>query len=425
MRAQSSRITAPLRTSRGYRRYYASMVANALGSGIATGAVSMTILDTGGGATGIAMLLLAQVGTQVLLMPVSGAAADRVPRRLLLVGSLVVFGVIGAAQTVLAATDTASVAALAVLGAVTFAVSSFILPAQEGVVRSLVSLEHLREANALAKLTRYSATIVGPSVGGVLVAAFGTSVTLGVDAVSYYAAAALMARVPVPALKRSPTMFRTDVAEMWTIAVSRRWLWVNVLAGAFGVACWHIGYGIVGITYVRAHLGGPAAWGAVASCLGGGMVAGAVVSLVWPPVRAGWRNNLGCVPMLLPDALMALRAPLWAVGAGVAAAAAGMSIAAVAWRAILQQEFPDAQQGRVSAVAWTGELVIAPLGYPVVPVLLSAFGTRGTLAVCSAGMALGALAPLTVPSCRRLRLHTTTSKTVPAARTDGAGRNDR
>ncbi|MFC5188007.1 MFS transporter [Actinomadura harenae] len=109
--------------------------------------------------------------------------------------------------------------------------------------------------------------------------------------------------------------------------------------------------------------------------------------------------------MLLPGTFMALQAHLWTVGAGVAVAAAGMSIAAVAWRAILQQEFPDALQGRVSAVAWTGELVIAPLGYPLVPALLAAFGTRGTLAACSAGMALAALAPLAVPSCRRLRLH--------------------
>ncbi|MFC5188008.1 hypothetical protein [Actinomadura harenae] len=62
------------------------------------------------------MLLLAQIGTQVLLMPVSGVAADRIPRRILLVGSLVAFGAIGAAQTALAATRTATVAALAASG---------------------------------------------------------------------------------------------------------------------------------------------------------------------------------------------------------------------------------------------------------------------------------------------------------------------
>ncbi|RMI39970.1 hypothetical protein EBO15_28155 [Actinomadura harenae] len=295
-RAESARITAPLRTSPGYRRYYASTVANALGSGIATGAVSMTIpehrwrrdrdRDAAAGADRDAGA--ADAGVR------GGRRPDPPPDP----AGRIVGGVRGYRRSPDRAgrDQDGDGRRPGGLGAVTFAVSSFIIPAQEGIVRSLVSLEHLREANALAKLTRYSATIVGPSVGGVLVAAFGTPVTLGIDAMSYFTAAALMARVPVPALKRSPTRFRTDVAGMWTIATSTQWLWVNVLAGAFGVACWHIGYGIVGITYVRAHLGGPAAWGVIASCLGGGMVAGAVISLVWPPVRAGWRNRPDAAP---------------------------------------------------------------------------------------------------------------------------------
>ncbi|MFC5183622.1 hypothetical protein [Actinomadura harenae] len=84
----SPRRCAPARVPAVQR----SSVANALGSGIA-------------------MLLPAQVGTHVLPMPVSGAAADRIPHRTLLVGPLLAFGAIGAAQTALVVTGAAMVAA--------------------------------------------------------------------------------------------------------------------------------------------------------------------------------------------------------------------------------------------------------------------------------------------------------------------------
>jgi shikimate 5-dehydrogenase len=53
---------------------------NAAGTTMATGALAFTVLGAGGGASGIAMVLLANMIAGIVVSPLGGVVADRLPR---------------------------------------------------------------------------------------------------------------------------------------------------------------------------------------------------------------------------------------------------------------------------------------------------------------------------------------------------------
>src|SRR5256885_7276221 len=63
-----------------FRRYYAGYVTSLLGSSMSTVAIAWAVLDSGAGATGLGYVFAAGVVPQVLVLPVAGAAADRLRR---------------------------------------------------------------------------------------------------------------------------------------------------------------------------------------------------------------------------------------------------------------------------------------------------------------------------------------------------------
>ncbi|RJL35690.1 hypothetical protein [Bailinhaonella thermotolerans] len=110
--------------------------------------------------------------------------------------------------------------------------------------------------------------------------------------------------------------------------------------------------------------------------------------------------------MALPGLAMAAGAPLPVIAAAVVPAAAGLAVAAVTWRSLVQRHIPESQQGRVAAWVNLGEIALAPLAYLLVGPAVAALGLRGTLLVCGLGILAAATAPLAHPDVRKLTLRT-------------------
>jgi hypothetical protein len=79
-----SRITAPLRGDPRFLRCFVADQVNAAGTTMATGALAFTVLGTGGGAGGIAMVLLAGMTAGIVAGPLGGVVADRLPRAVII-----------------------------------------------------------------------------------------------------------------------------------------------------------------------------------------------------------------------------------------------------------------------------------------------------------------------------------------------------
>jgi MFS family permease len=417
-----SRIIGPLRGDPRFLRCFVADQVNAAGTTMATGALAFTVLGTGGGAGGIALVLLAGMTAGIVVSPLGGVVADRLPRAVIIAVVQVAVGLVTVVEAALIFTDRAAVWNLAALAGANAAAASFSGPARTGLVGSIVAPERLHEANALSQLARHLVLAVGPAIGGTVVATAGAGYGVGCNAVSFFVSAALMARIHARRADRRPATMRADLVEGWRAIRCRPWIWSSLIGAAVMIPAWHVGYGILGPPYAAAHLGGAWAWGLIASSLGCGMALGAMVSLVWRPRRAGWTNCLGAAALAVPDPLMAAGAPLPAVMGGVLVAACGLSMAVVAWRTAIQQHIPADQQGRVSAFADVAEISLTPVGYLMVTPVTRALGVRTTLSACGIILVAANLAPLLNGDVRRLTLLTEAPRPAATRQEPVAGR---
>jgi MFS family permease len=76
---------------RSFARYLASVTVSTLGSGMAIVALAFAVLDFGG-ATDLGIVLLAREIPMVIFLLLGGVFADRLPRRVILIGCDLVKG---------------------------------------------------------------------------------------------------------------------------------------------------------------------------------------------------------------------------------------------------------------------------------------------------------------------------------------------
>src|SRR6266568_7891600 len=181
----------PLRI-RNFRLLFAARSISYFGTYLAPIAVAFAVLDLTGSAsdTGIAFACwtLAQVST----LMVGGVIADRLPRRLVMVGSdagnLCVRTVMG----VLLISGHAHVWEIFVLQALGGAATAFYSPASSGLVPEVVDARQLQQANSFMGIARYLAFPLGAATGGAIVATIGSGTALLVDGGTYAASALLL-----------------------------------------------------------------------------------------------------------------------------------------------------------------------------------------------------------------------------------------
>lgn len=144
---------------------------------------------TGSGLWG-GLVLAADTGILAILLPFTGAVADRLDRRrIMLTANLT--GV--AAVLVLLLVRSAGTAWLAVAAVGAYAVAkAFYTPAAGAALPNMVELEDLAAANAVAGSAWGTMLVVGASLGGLLAAAVGPYICFLVTAVCLMAAAALV-----------------------------------------------------------------------------------------------------------------------------------------------------------------------------------------------------------------------------------------
>jgi hypothetical protein len=140
------------------------------------------------------------------------------------------------------------------------------MPAVTGLVPQIVDGPSCKEANALLGLSRNGARIGGAALGGVLVAAVGPALAIGLDAASFFVSALLLASVrlaePARAVRQA---FTRDLIEGWREFRARRWVWLISMQYAITNAVGMGSFFVLGPLIAERSLGGPAAWGLVMS----------------------------------------------------------------------------------------------------------------------------------------------------------------
>jgi MFS family permease len=182
-----SRVTRALQ-HRNYRLFFGGQTVSLTGTWITRVATSWLVYRLTG-----SELLLGVVGfcgqiPTLLLTPLAGVLVDRLDRRRMLIVTQVLSLLQSALLAVLTLTGIITVTQLLVLQLVQGAINAFDMPGRQSFVVEMVDdRRDLANAIALNSMMVNGSRVIGPSIGGLLIAAVGEGWCFALDALSYVA----------------------------------------------------------------------------------------------------------------------------------------------------------------------------------------------------------------------------------------------
>src|SRR5688500_16795059 len=209
-------------SERPFRLLWLGQTTSAVGDALIPLALAFAVIDLGGGASGLGLVLASLTLSRVAFILVGGVWADRLPRRLVMIACDVVRAAVDAFTAVALLTGAMELWMFIVTAGIFGAASAFFGPASTGLVPQTISAGRLQEANALLMLTRSSTQIFGPAAAGVLVAVSAPGWVFALDALSFVGSAGFLLLLRLPALAPPPRRrFLAELAEGWREAWSR------------------------------------------------------------------------------------------------------------------------------------------------------------------------------------------------------------
>ena len=274
------RLRGPLAVS-DFRSLTLGRFVSTCGDWLTTAALVGWVFTSSGSTLWVALVLLARIAPPILGGGAAAAAADRIPKRTLLVGVEIARGIVllGALGAVLADSRLAVLACMAVSGGLA-AVTASVVPA---FVPALVPDHKLEPANALLGVIENVGMAAGALCGGLALSHFGAPTALALDVVTFAVAALIYARVRTRIAPEEDDGGEPSQGSLRYVVTHRR---LAAAIGCFGVAIVATGLANVTLpTLLRDDLGASeGAYGFGLAAIGLGLAAG---NLAFGSVQVG------------------------------------------------------------------------------------------------------------------------------------------
>ncbi len=400
-----------LRDEPQYRLLFFGQVLSILGDRVMMVVLPFAVLAVGGDVGDVAVVSAAQFIPFAILALPAGVWADRLDRKKILVASDTARFLCQLTAGVLLVTDTAHVAHLVVTAAVYGAADAFFAPAFTGLLPGTVAPVNLQPANALRGLSYSTGSIVGPVLGGLLVALVGEGGAFLFDAATFAVSIAclipLRARVVAEVLhdedpQATTDHFLTSLKQGWSEVRSRSW----VTAFLGGMASYHAivlpAIFVLGPVLAADELDGAKSWAVITAGFGLGCVIGDLLLLRWRPTFALRVASLMLVGASCQAAFIGSGLGTWAIAGLEVLAGVCVTGTFTLWETSLQEHIPDRALSRVSSYDYLTSAGLIPLGNLTIGFVTAAIGLhRALLAMTVLGVA-AAVAVAAVPGVRRL-----------------------
>ena len=398
-----------LRERPDFRRAYLANAVSGLGDSFQFVAVMWLAVVTGGTFGVIAVRLADGIPPLLLALP-SGASADRGRRRRTMVAADLVRGTVLAPIAILGLTGRLSIWAIAPAGFVVACASSYFFPAFNASLPALVGRDEVQRANGLVAATNSAVTVTGRTLAAALLAVVSIGSFFAVNAISFFASAALLSRVRIPETAVPADEPRIPVRAGFEALRVRPGLRVAIAMLALGTAVmtgvWTVGVARLASDGLERGAAGLALLLAATAL---GTISVGVV-LARHRLACPVRKSCAAWVLLLPGFLLLATAslPLALAGTFIVGMASGAALVLVTSAA--QASAGDEVLGRVMGIVFlatvgakpVGLLLLGPLyaivGVPAMfvagGIVCAVAGTAATLAVASATRAaLAAAAP--------------------------------
>ncbi|MGO8887082.1 MAG: MFS transporter [Streptosporangiaceae bacterium] len=337
--------------------------------------VSFAVLDATHSTEQLSYVLAAQIAPSLIFTVIGGVVADRIaPQWVILAGNAMIAlgeGTFG----LLVLTGHPGLWQMIALELVTGTGMAIFYPASQALLPRVVPGDVLQQASAVSRLAMNGGQMGGAVVAGFCVAALRPGWALVICGTGMLGTIPMMLRVRVRGFgqQERSSMLR-DLRAGWSEFRSHTWLWAIVAQFGVILMAWYGGFQVLGPVVARAHLGGPAAWGAITAAESVGLIVGGVVSLRFTPRRPMLFVVLIGGAIAISPLSLAMLWPLPVVCAASFFLGITIEIMMVQWTVVMARNIPAGKLARVSAYDALGSVMAMPAGALIAGPLAAALG---------------------------------------------------
>ncbi len=394
-----------------YRTWAAGSLVSNIGTWVQRTAQDWLVLTqlTHHNATALGVVMALQFGPHILLLPLTGSAADRFDRHRILVATQSVMFVLATTLGLLTLFGAVALWHVYAFALLLGCVTAFDGPASQTFVSQLVGDKDLSNAVGLNSTSFNIARMVGPAIAGVLLASLGTGWAFMVNALSYLAVLAALWRLRAharaahaggPAQAPQGRAFVDGLRYVRGRPDLMAILWMLFLVGTFGLN-FTIFISTMAVSVFHA---GASRYGLLMSIMAIGTISGSLLAA---------RRQQPRIEILLTSAAVfgagcavaAVMPTYWLFGAALMVIGVSALTFANSTNTLLQLGTEPAMRGRVMAMRLAIALGGTPIGAPIVGWVADTAGPRWALGVGAAsGVAAAAVCVNYLARHRHLRV---------------------
>jgi DHA3 family tetracycline resistance protein-like MFS transporter len=355
-----------------------------LGDGLHRIALAWWVLEKTGSAAAMGTVLVLSQIPLLLFLLVGGIVGDRFPRIRIMFISDVLSGLVVTFIAVFSWLDVLQIWHIYIASLIFGFVEAFFFPAYQAIIPQLIPADMLTSANSLNGLSQRMTGIVGPAIGAVLVAAGGTPLAFGLDALSFFISALFvfpllrgnlietrsMEKAPEKpgkskSIKETIKQGIDELREGFNVIIAIPWIWVTILI-----------YGFVNMTeaspravampfLIKNDLGADVALlGIFGTIFSVGFVVGAILLGQFKRLRK--RGFIGYLTPLTQGILLlffGFKFPIPVLIGSMFVYGFSYSVFGLIWNNTLQEMVPHEMLGRVYSIDALGSFIFLPIGF--------------------------------------------------------------
>jgi MFS family permease len=390
---------------KGYRLFWFSTTIFVLGASAFPIALAVTVLDAGGSATSLGLILGARILASVVFAPIAGVWVDRLPRKKVMMGadlfrSAIVFAMVFISAPSLPHYLLGLAVLLMGMG------DAFGASAAGAIMPSLVPADKLPAANVARNIVVRTATILGPGIGGLSVFLIGGRFTFLFTAVAFALGTYFLNQIQedINGEKREHEPFMTEMREGLRTVRDIPWIGAMILMVSFQLMAVVAAEEVLLPIITRREFDSNTPFAIATSAFSIGAIVSAILCVKIKVKHEGYVSIFMWAFVII--APLSLAFPISESFVVVSFLLAGFSIGPweAWWSSAVQREVAPELQGRVFSIDHMGSTGLMPIGMALVGPAVALFGEKELLIGASIFHLIACLAILRVPGVKDMRM---------------------
>ncbi len=379
------KILHPLR-DRDFALLWAGLTISLIGDGIYLVAIAWQAYDISNTPSSLALVGLAWSIGLTLFLLTGGVVSDRFDRRRVMIAADLVRAAVLTLMGVLAINGTLEIWHMVVLVLFYASGEAFFGPALGALVPDVLEGEQLVQASALEQFVRQACRLlIGPAIGGLLVAAIGPGEAFLIDAATFGVSATAIAlmRTRGAAAREIGSTVRGEMVAGLRYVRGQRWLWVTFLASSLTMLLFFGPVQVLLPYIVRNELNGSAGdFGLVLAADGAGSILASILIARRDLPRRYLTVLYACwAGATLPLVGFGVASSIWQLMILSALLGAMITIGLIIFITLQNTRVPAEMRGRIHSVDLFTSTGLAPLSFALTAPAAALLGVQTTLII--------------------------------------------